>query len=60
MRYKTTVAKNLENVKITLDSTKRMLTNRAIQSEDVIKNLERVLSAIENSIDLIGREQETR
>jgi len=60
MRYKTTVSKNLENVQITLESTKRMLTNRSIQSEDVIKNLERVLKAIENSIDLVGREQETR
>jgi len=60
MRYKSPVSKHLENIQNIIESTKRMLTNRSIQSEDVIKNLERVLKAVESSINLVDREQETR
>lgn len=60
MKYKTLISKNLENVKITLDSTSRMLENRAVKSEDVVKSLKRVIGIVENSLDLVGREHETR
>lgn len=60
MRYKTPVSNNLENIKVTLETTKRMLENKTIQSTDVIKNLSRVLNLLENSLDLIGRETDIR
>jgi len=60
MRYKNPVLKNLENSKVTLEMVTRMVNNKNIQTEDLKKSLERVIKSIDDSLDMVGREYETR
>ena len=60
MRYKNPVLKNLENSKVTLEMVTRMVNNKNIQTEDLKKSLDRVIKSINDSLDMVGREYETR
>ena len=60
MRYKNPVLKNLENSKVTLEMVIRMVNNKNIKTEDLKKSLDRVIKSIDDSLDMVGREYETR